>query len=138
MSHPPSIDPEGFQTFAALDVGHTITSDGSRHPTVAIEAGDHPAVADLARVHAVEGIGDVCTVAMRSDDALVLGIVLSSPVTAAFAVVFSTEAHGPFLAEVADVGSLTIATTDPTAVDVEQPLWLAVDIDGAALRQVLG
>lgn len=119
--------------FAALDVGHTVAVDGSLTPTVVIDVTGHPEVADLARVHAVEGIGDVTTVAMRDDDLVVLGIRLSVPVTAMFAVAFSYGAHRAFLGEVAASARLTIATTDPSDAAEDTPLWLAVDIDGDAL-----
>jgi hypothetical protein len=119
--------------FVALDVGHTVAIDGSLTPTVVIDVTGHPEVADLARVHAVEGVGDVSTVAMRDDDLVVLGVRLSVPVTAMFAVAFSYTAHRAFLGEVADAGQLTIATTDPVDAAEHSPLWLAVDIDGDAL-----
>ena len=119
--------------FGVLDVGHTVTIDGTLSPTVVIDVTGHPEVADLARVHAVEGIGDVTTVALRDDDLVLLGVRLSRPVVAMFAVAFSHSAHGDFLSEVAASGGLTIATTDPTAAAEDTPLWLAVDIDGPAM-----
>ena len=119
--------------FVARDVGHTITTDGSPTPTVVIDVAGHPEVADLARVHAIEGVGDVTTVAMCDGDLVLLGVRLSVPVVAMFAVAFSSAVHGAFLAEVAAAGELTIATTDPEVAVDERPLWLAVDIDGPAL-----
>ena len=119
--------------FTALDVGHTVDVDGRLTPTVVIDVTGHPEVADLARVHAVEGVGDVATVAMRDGDLVLMGIRLSAPVTAMFAVAFSHALHREFLGEVATVGALTVATTDPGAAAEENPLWLAVDIDGSAL-----
>jgi hypothetical protein len=44
-----------------LDTGTTIEATGDRLPTVVVDARDHPEIADLARVHAVEGIGDIAT-----------------------------------------------------------------------------
>lgn len=119
--------------FVARDVGHTITADGASTPTVVIDVAGHPEIADLARVHAVEGVGDVTSVAMRDGDLVLLGVRLSVPVVAMFAVAFSSVVHGEFLAEVAAAGELTIATTDPDLAVDERPLWLAVDIDGSAL-----
>jgi hypothetical protein len=58
-------------------------------------------------------------------------------VHATFAVAFSYELHREFLNEVADAGSLVFATTDTVTAHEEHPLWLSVDIDGAALRQTL-
>ena len=47
--------------FVAQEVGRTLTDDGDWMPTVTIDVSTSPAVADLARVHAFEGIGDVST-----------------------------------------------------------------------------
>jgi hypothetical protein len=88
-------------------------------------------------VHAVEGIGDVTTHAIRQDNTVLVGVQLTSPVQATFAVAFSYELHREFLNEVADVGALVFATTDTETAHEEQPLWLSVDIDGDALRQTL-
>ena len=106
-------------------------------PTVTIDVSQAPEVADLARVHAVEGIGDVSTHAMRQDDAIVVGVQLTSPVQAKFAVAFSYTLHAEFLKEVADAGSLIFATTNAETAHEEHPLWLSVDIDGDALRQTM-
>jgi hypothetical protein len=106
-------------------------------PTVTIDVSQSPEVADLARVHAVEGIGDVSTHAIRQDDTVVVVVQLTSPVQAMFAVAFSYSLHAEFLKDVADTGSLTFATTDLEAAHEEHPLWLSVDIDGDALRQMM-
>jgi hypothetical protein len=45
--------------------------------------------------------------------------------------------HREFLDEVADAKSLIFATTDTGSAHEEQPLWLSVDIDGDALRQIM-
>ena len=106
-------------------------------PTVTIDVSLSPEVADLARVHAVEGIGDVSTSAIRQDDTVVIGVQLTRPVRAIFAVAFSYAAHREFLNEVADAGTLVFATTDAETAHKEHPLWLSVDIDGDALRQTI-
>jgi hypothetical protein len=121
--------------FVAQEIGRTLSDGNVWLPTVTIDASQSPDVADLARVHAVEGIGDVSTHAIREDDAIVVGVQLTSPVQAMFAVVFSYTLHREFLEEVADAGSLIFATTEVEAAHEEQPLWLSVDIDGDALRQ---
>lgn len=125
----------------AVDVGLMIDVDGTPRPTVHVDVADHPAIADLARVHAVEGIGDVRTRAQRLDDQtpvqLLLGVALHSPVRAAFAIEFVLPDHETFLLDVADAGLLTLATTDPHEAEIERPLWLAVTIDGPALRAVV-
>jgi hypothetical protein len=106
-------------------------------PTVTIDVSQSPEVADLARVHAVEGIGNVTTHAIREDDTVLLGVQLTSPVQATFAVAFSYELHRDFLNEVADAGTLVFATTATESAREERPLWLSVFIDGATLRQTL-
>ena len=123
--------------FVAQEIGHTLVDENVWMPTVTIDVSQAPEVADLARVHAVEGIGDVSTHAIRQDDAIVIGVQLTSPVQAMFAVAFSYALHREFLEEVADAGSLTFATTDVEAAHEEHPLWLSVDIDGDALRQTM-
>ena len=121
--------------FIAQEVGHTLVDENVWMPTVTIDVSQSPEVADLARVHAVEGIGDVSTHAIRQDDAIVVGVQLTSPVQAMFAVAFSYALHREFLNEVADAEFLIFATTDTGSAHEEHPLWLSVDIDGAALRQ---
>ena len=123
--------------FVAQEVGRTLLDENTWMPTVTIDVSQSPEVADLARVHAVEGIGDVSTHALREDDTVLLGVQLTSPVQATFAVAFSYELHREFLNEVADAGSLVFATTDTEAAHEERPLWLSVNIDGTALRQTL-
>ncbi len=123
--------------FVAQEIGHTLLDENTWMPTVTIDVSQSPAVADLARVHAVEGIGNVSTHAIREDDTVLLGVQLTSPVQATFAVAFSYELHREFLNEVADAGSLVFATTDTEAAHEERPLWLSVNIDGTALRQTL-
>ena len=123
--------------FVAQEIGHTLVDENAWMPTVTIDVSQAPEVADLARVHAVEGIGDVSTHAIREGDAVVIGVQLTSPVQAVFAVAFSYALHGEFLKEVADAGSLIFATTDAETAHEEHPLWLSVDIDGDALRQTM-
>lgn len=123
--------------FIAREVGHTLVADGGWMPTVTIDVSESPEVADLARVHAVEGIGDVSTSALRQNDTVLVGVQLTKPVHATFAIVFSFALHGEFLSEVADAGTLTFATTDTESAHEDGPMWLSVDIDGDALRQAL-
>ena len=123
--------------FVAQEIGRTLSDGNVWLPTVTIDASQSPDVADLARVHAVEGIGDVSTHAIREDDTVVVGVQLTSPVNAMFAVAFSYTLHAEFLNEVADAGALIFATTDVEATHEEHPLWLSVDIDGDALRQAM-
>jgi hypothetical protein len=123
--------------FVAQEVGFTVSDDGGALPTVVIDVSEHPAVSDLPRVHAIDGIGDVSTAAVRTGDAVVLGVQLSRPVTAAFAVVFDLRIHTNFLRDVAEAESLTFATTSPENAETDQPLWLSVDIDRKSLTAVI-
>ena len=75
--------------------------------------------------------------AIRQDDAVVLGVQLTSPVHAIFAVAFSYVQHRGFLKDVAEAGALIFATTDVENAIEDQPLWLSVDIDGSALLETL-
>ena len=123
--------------FVAQEIGRTLVDENKWMPTVTIDVSQSPEVADLARVHAVEGIGDVSTHAIRQNDAVVLGVQLTSPVRAIFAVAFSYAQHREFLKDVAEAGALIFATTDVENAIEDQPLWLSVDIDGGALLETL-
>ena len=125
------------RVFVAQEIGRTLVDENKWMPTVTIDVSQSPEVADLARVHAVEGIGDVSTHAIRQDDAVVLGVQLTSPVRAVFAVAFSYAQHREFLKDVAEAGALIFATTDVENAIEDQPLWLSVDIDGSALLETL-
>ena len=123
--------------FVAQEIGRTLVDENKWMPTVTIDVSQSPEVADLARVHAVEGIGDVSTHAIRQDDAVVLGVQLTTPVRAVFAVAFSYAQHREFLKDVAEAGAIIFATTDVENTIEDQPLWLSVDIDGSALLETL-
>ena len=123
--------------FVAQEIGRTLLEENVWMPTVTIDVSQSPEVADLARVHAIEGIGDVSTHAIRQDDTVLVGVQLTSPVQATFAVAFSYSLHQEFLNEVVDAGSLVFATTATESAHEDRPLWLSVDIDGDALRQTL-
>ena len=123
--------------FVAQEIGRTLVDENKWMPTVTIDVSQSPEVADLARVHAVEGMGDVSTHAIRQDDAVVLGVQLTTPVRAVFAVAFSYAQHREFLKDVAEAGALIFATTNVKNAIEDQPLWLSVDIDGSALLETL-
>ena len=127
----------GVPVFAALDMGSTIDGDGRRWPTVVIDVAGHPEVADLARVHAIEGIGDIATAAAVIDDALVLAVMITVPVRCTFAVACALPEHRPVLEDAAREGHLVIATTEPADAETDRPLWLAIDIDADLLVGVL-
>lgn len=120
-----------------LDVGLTVAEGGVEYPTAVIDAGAHPDVADLARVHAQEGMGDLRTEAMcvpfEDGHVFLLGVWMTSPVQAAFALAFSLPSHTEFLHHVIAAGNLLIATSDPGRAAEEKPAWLAIDLDPASL-----
>lgn len=127
--------------FPAAEVGFSIDADGEIWPTVVIDVEEHPAIADLPRVHAVEGIGDVRTTGRRiersGDDLFLLGVAITRPVRAAFAIAFTLPAHEGFLRTAASAGHLAIATTPPQDLDDHAPVWLAVNVDADQLEAAL-
>jgi hypothetical protein len=127
--------------FDVVDTGTTIDVDGRAWPTAVIDAVGHPAVADLARVHAVEGIGDVETraslVVDRGAQLLLLGVRLTVPVRCAFALAFRLPEHRAVLDDAGSTGRLTIATSPPDATADDRTVWLAIDLDGERLAAVL-
>jgi hypothetical protein len=123
-------------TIAVLEVGITVGEEGAAHPTVVLDVAHRPDVADLPRVHAVEGVGDIVTLVDATDDGLVLTVRLTRPVIAEFAVRFLLPEHLEVLGHAALVGHLLLATTPPAAAG-DNPVWLAVDLDGPGLAAVL-
>lgn len=137
--------------FAVIDTGTTVDVDGRSWPTAVIDASAHPEISDLARVHAIDGIGDIATEAALLDvdavdaDAdghgvehmLAMAVIITVPVHAAFVVAFALPAQRAVLDDALRHGSLVIATTDPESAGDEHPLWLAIDIDAALLGDVL-
>ena len=128
-----------------LEVGTTFDTEGRALPTAVVDGANHPEVADLARVHAMEGIGDLTTDAMRmptehpdAGDVLLLGVRMTSPVLAMFVLVFDLEAHRPMLEHAGELGELVIAHTPPSAAGDDHPAWLSINLDGEALAAHLG
>ena len=125
-----------------LDAGTTIDADGERLPTVVVDARGNPEVADLARVHAIEGIGDIATeaVAVPAGDGawrFLLAVIISTPVRCSFVLEFALPPHRRVLDEAAAAGRLVIATTPPERAAADQPLWLAIDLDARSLLDAL-
>ncbi len=127
-----------------LDTGTTIDATGGQLPTVVVDASGHPEIVDLARVHAVEGIGDIATEAAAvpiGDDGgswrFFLAVIIRSPVRCAFVLEFSLPADRWVLDEAARAGHLVIATTPPERAVLDQPLWLAIDLDSRSLADAL-
>ena len=134
MSHLP--DPMAAELpiviLPVLETGAMIDAAGEQLPTVVVDATGHPEIADLARVHAVEGIGDIATeaAAVPMGDGtwrFFLAVIISSPVTCAFVIEFALPADRRVLDEAAGAGRLVIATTPPERAELDQPLWLAIE-----------
>ena len=138
--------------FAVVDIGTTLDTEGGSWPTAVIDVGPgDEAIADLARVHAVEGVGDIRTEAaalalpdeQRTDEAthlFLLAVMITSPVRCTFGVSFVLPAQGRVLTDAAEHGHLVIATTPPDAVNdpaAEPPLWLAIDVDQDLLTRAV-
>lgn len=119
-----------------VTAGVTLGDDGVTYPTVVLDAVDRPDITDLPRVHALEGIGDLATLAVRTAGGVDLTIELSRPVVARFRVRFRLPDHRVVLADAAATGTLLLATTAPTS-EAQNPVWLAVDLDGPSLRSVI-
>ena len=113
-------------------------------PTVVLNVSKRPDIADLARVHALEGVGDVRSTGRRINGAgpggssiFLLGVALEAPVRAAFAIAFPLPEAETFLRDAGNTGHLVLATTNVAAVAEERPVWLAIDLDGSAIEKAL-
>ncbi|MEC7506617.1 MAG: hypothetical protein VX510_07400, partial [Actinomycetota bacterium] len=62
---------------------------------------------------------------------------LTSPVRAAFAIMFPLPDAEAFLRDAGRGGRLALATTDVGSVGAERPVWLAIDLDGPSLEEAL-
>lgn len=127
---------EPSQALTIVGAGTTVADDGVAYPTIVLDVSGRPDVADLARVHAIEGIGDVETLVEVTDDAVVLTVRLSRPVRASFDIRFELPELLPLLTDAVLAGHLLLATTPPTAAG-QHPLWLAIDLDGPTLAAAL-
>ncbi len=116
--------------------GVTLGDDGLTYPTVVLDAVDRPDITDLPRVHALEGIGDLTTRAVRTAVGVDLTVELTRPVSASFTMRFRLPDHRVVLSDAAAIGTLLLATTAPMG-DAANPAWLAVDLDGPSLRSVV-
>ncbi len=115
-----------------LEVGITWDEDGTASPTVVLDVTRRPDIADLPRVHALEGVGDIATTLALVGSTALLTVTLTRPVRSEFTVAFVLPDHAEVLAHAALAGSLLLATTPPSA-EGDHPLWLAVDLDGPRL-----
>lgn len=138
------VDDAEILVLPVLETGTTVDESGERLPTVVVDAVGHPEIADLARVHAVEGIGDIATEAAAVPGAdgdgswqFFLAVIIRSPVRCAFVLQFALPSDRRVLDDAATAGRLVIATTPPDRAALDQPLWLAIDLDPRSLTDAL-
>lgn len=116
----------------------TIEADGEVLPAVVVDAGARPDVADLARVVAVEGVGDLRSgvglydLGPRDDWLVRIEVALDAPVRCRFHLVLGPEDGAALLAAAGAAGALAIGCEPP-----ERSGWLAVVVDPAPLAPVL-
>ncbi len=125
-----------------LETGVTVDVIGEQLPTVVVDASGFPEIGDLARVHAVEGIGDIATeaAAVPIGDGtwrFFLAVIISAPVRCTFVLEFALPTDRLVLDDAAAAGRLVIATTPPERAELDHPLWLAIDLDPSALTGAL-
>lgn len=119
-----------------LDIGRTLGEDDDWYPTVVVDTSGRPDVADLARVHALEGVGDLTSWITATDDGgLLLEVVLSHPVECRFGIDLRLPEHLPLIVDAAGCGRLLVATTPPAGG--ENPPWLALYLDPGLLAAAL-
>ncbi len=133
------LDGVNWATWPPISVvgsGITRGEDGTAYPTAVLDVSGRPDVADLARVHAIEGVGDITTHVSVLDGSALLTVTMTRPVSSCFSILFPLPESRPLLDHAAVVGNLLLATTVPSPDDAN-PLWLAIDIDGPRLAAVL-
>lgn len=119
-----------------LEVGVTWDERGTAYPTVVLDVAERPDVADLPRVHAIDGVGDISTALAVVGASAMLTVTLTRPVRNEFTIAFVLPDHAEVLAHAAVSGTLLLATTPPSA-EGDHPLWLAIDIDGPSMVAAL-
>lgn len=119
-----------------VDTGITYGDDGTAYPTAVLDVSERSDVADLGRVHAIEGIGDLTTSLAITGNTALLTVAMTRPVRNEFTIAFVLPECQPLLEHAAATGSLLLATTTPSS-EGDHPLWLAINIDGPRLAALL-
>lgn len=124
-----------------LSVGAIVDpgDDGAERilPALALDATERPDVADLVRVQADEGVGDLrCGVGVwdlgPSQDCLVrLEVAVDHPVRCRFHTVLPWAGHEAWLSSVAAAGAVALDVGDP------EGRWLVLTVDPARLVPLL-
>jgi hypothetical protein len=111
--------------------------DGSLVAAMVLDASARPDVADLTRVHALEGVGDlrcglgVYDVGPPASWLVRLEVAVDHPVHCRFHAVVDWASHRPWLTAVADGGAVAIGTGDDSGY------WLRLNVDAARVGPVL-
>lgn len=124
---------------AVMSTGFIVDpDDGATVAAMVLDTTDRPDVADLARVHAAEGVGDVrCGLGVFDlgppECWLVrLEVAVDHPVQCRFHTVMDWVGHRQWLASVVDGGSVAVGA----GVDAEH--WLRLNVDPSLVAPVLG
>jgi hypothetical protein len=125
-----------------VSAGTTLDAEGRVFPTVMIDVGEHLELAAVAMVLDQDGVGDLATVAAMALDELgrrsvVVTVTATVPVATEFSIGFPVPAFTRLLHEAADAGCLVIACAAGDPPQVVGDAWLGVDLDGAALGELL-
>lgn len=134
--------PSVSEVLRVVSAGTSLDHEGRAFPTVVIDATKHPVLAAVAQVFAVDGIGDLATAAaLALDDhgrrSIVLTVTATVPVAVEFSVGFPLPGFARLLHECAEAGCLVLACAIGEPPEVVGDAWLGVDLDGAALGELL-
>lgn len=130
----PPVEPPPAEPLTVLGSGWTVDRNGALHPTVVLDVAGRPDVSDLPRVHATEGVGDLATSMVLDGDEVLLVVTMTTPVRASFSMRLRLPEHAAVLDAAALADRLVLATTEP---DDGESLWLAIDLDGERLAELL-
>jgi len=120
-----------------LSMGHVVLDDGLPVPAVLLDTSARPDVADLARVAATEGVGDLrCGLGVwdlgSPEDWLVrIEAVVDHPVRCRFHLCVVWHKSQEWLGDIAANGTVTVGTGDGSGP------WLALNVDPIRLAPVL-
>lgn len=127
--------------------GTLLDDAATLYPTVMVDATGRPDVADLPRVVASEGVGDLTTraepmVGPGGRRLLRLRMSMSRPVEVEWSVDFHLPGFADLLSLAAECGCLVFAfgrdvEGDASGLDPGDDGWLGVDLDAAAVRAIL-
>jgi hypothetical protein len=125
-----------------VSAGTTLDDAGRAFPTVVVDVTGYPVLAAVALVLAADGVGDLAmAAALALDDqgrrSIVLTITATVPVATEFSVGFPLPGFARLLHEAADAGCLVVACAMGEPPEVLGDTWLGVDLDGAALGELL-